>query len=73
VSLCVVADFDREIDARRAWDHALDNHLDRICLDVRAHGDRRGPAATLAISAVSQGQLEQARAMVQRLGARLRS
>ena len=65
----VVAEFDREHDARRAWDDAMASGLQSVQLDLPARGEVDAPAATLAVIVSTPEQTQQAIALVQRSGA----
>ena len=65
----VVAEFDDEGAARRAYQEALANGLDNIRLDLPVPG-AGGPAATLVLSTVNSDGRERAARIAQRFGAR---
>jgi hypothetical protein len=66
----VIAEFDDEAAARRAWDDALASGLENIRLDVPAKGDHQEPAATLVMTIRSRAEFEHASMLAKRFGAR---
>jgi hypothetical protein len=66
----VVAHFDDEAMARRAWNDALVHGLESIHLDLPAKNSRANPAASLVLSISSREQFERAVAVVKRFGGR---
>jgi len=67
--VCVVAEFDDEGAARRAWDEARSEGLGNIRLDLAAPDDTTAPAAKLSLRTDSAAQRDRASDIARRCGA----